>query len=478
MYQPISQIKLRPYQEDAISGLRHAYRQGRRAPCYVLPTGGGKSLVFCTIARSAIEKGNRVFILVHRQELIRQTCDTLNELQVPHGVIAANHTMTTEKIQVCSVQTLVRRLPKFRAHPALIILDEFHHARAGMWETIVNHFSGSRFMGCTATPIRTDNRGLGMNAGGICDCLIEGPNIAELISEGYLSPVSVYAPPGGVNLDGVHRKFGDFDKKEVAARMDKPKIVGNAVQHYLKICPHKPAICFTISIKFAERMAEEFRQAGVPAASIDGKLTAFERQKRMDDLQSGAIKVLTSCELISEGVDCPKVACAILLRPTQSLGLYLQQVGRALRPYPGKERAIVLDHVGNSSRHGMPDDIRSWSLESGEVSSKKASEKLDPIRVCQKCFLVYKAILDRCPHCGAVYQLTPREIQEVEGELQEVQKRYEWRVQRREQGSAQSLEQLAAIGKARGYRSPKFWAMKVLEGRKKKVALKEGKEIW
>jgi superfamily II DNA or RNA helicase len=317
-------LQLRPYQETIVSDLRRAYREGSRAVLLASPTGSGKTAVFAYITEGAARRGNRVMILVHRQELLSQCSGALTDLGVPHGMIAPNRTMTYDPVQVASVQTLVRRLQKTPA-PNLIIVDEAHHAAAGSWRRIIEHYRKSLILGVTATPVRLDGQGLGVETGGYFDRMVLGPSVRELIEQGYLSRPVVYAPPVGADLAGVHRRFGDFVAKETAERMDKPHITGNAVDHYLRICPNAPAIAFCSSVKHAEHMAERFRDAGIPSESLDGTLDDRMRRHRIMALADGRIRVLTSCDIVSEGTDIPVVTAAILLRPTQSTGLYLQQ---------------------------------------------------------------------------------------------------------------------------------------------------------
>lgn len=455
----MSGIQLREYQARDVEALRAAYRAGCSAPLYVLPTGGGKTFAFSYIARQAAGKGHRVLILVHRQELLFQASRSLDALGVDHGLIAPGQHMTVDLVQVASVQTLARRLDKILA-PDLIVIDEGHHTNAATWAKIVGHFEGVPLLGVTATPCRTDGSGLGKQAGGFFDVMVQGPTIRELIDQGFLSPPRVYAPPSGLDLSGVKTRFGDYAKKDVAEAMDKPKITGNAVEHYLKLCPGVPALAFCSSVAHAEHVAEEFRAAGVSAASIDGTLHDGERKGLIHSLSTGRLKVLTSCDIISEGTDIPVVGAAILLRPTHSLALFLQQIGRALRPYEGKECAVILDHVGNCLRHGMPDEDRVWSLD-GKIKQGKGSktaEEAERVKQCDKCYGVH-APAPVCPHCGNVYEVKARGPEEVEGELEELgdfEAERQRRFQRRERGwrisSAQTLEDLKELGREWGYK--------------------------
>jgi superfamily II DNA or RNA helicase len=332
--------------------------------------------------------------------------------------------------------------------PDLIVFDEGHHAVAGTWEKITKRHPRAHLLGVTATPCRADGKGLG----GVYDALIQGPSMQELIDEGYLVPPEVWAP-GTVDLTGVRTRFGDFKRDELNAAMDKREITGDAVEHYARHCDRVPAICFCVSVAHAEHVAEQFRAAGYAADSVDGKLDQATRDKRIAALGNGGLHVLTSCDLISEGVDIPVVGAAILLRPTKSLGLYMQQVGRALRPAPGKTKAIVLDHVGNVERHGFPQMPRAWSLENGTEEPDVAAEAAKGVRVCHECHHAHE-YAPACPLCGFEYpaeQVEPPK--QVAGELQRldmeefVRLKYE----------AGSLKDMHTLAKELGYKSGWAW---------------------
>lgn len=453
---------LRDYQAHGVADIRESYRRGRRAPLYVLPTGGGKSAVFAHIAQAAHTKGNRVMILVHRQELLSQASRQLAALGIAHGRIAPKARNTRDTIQVASVQTLARRLDRVKP-PDLIIVDECHHSQAGQWRKIINAFPEARILGVTATPTRLDGQGLGTIAGGFYDDLILGPSVAELMAGGHLCNADVYAP-ANIDLSGVRRIGGDYDKKELNLRLDKSTITGDAISHYRRICDGQPAIAFCVSVLHAQHVAEQFRSAGYTAQCVDGKTDDAVRRQAIIDLGTGALNVLTSCEIISEGVDVPRVAVAILLRPTQSLGMHLQQCGRVLRPYPGKERSYILDHAGNCLRHGLPDEDREWTLE-GRKRKPRESETVLSVRQCSQCFRVYKAVIRACPGCGFVMPVIVREVEQVDGELVKMEKdRQEWmrkQEMHHEVKSAKTLAELQALGEKRGYKPG--WAKKRFE---------------
>ena len=455
---------LRDYQKSAIDDLRAAYRDGSRAPLLVLPTGGGKTYVFCEIARSARERGN-VLILVHRAELLAQSSASLRALGVPHACIAPRHAWDpTERVQVASVQALVRRFARMDADgwaPSLIIVDEAHHATAGTWRKILAQWPAARVLGVTATPCRSDGAGLG----DVFDALVEGPQIDELIGLGHLVPPVVYAPPGAPDLTGVRRRGGDYDATALAQAVDTAAFTGSAVAHYARLVAGAPAVAFCANVAHARHVAEEFRSAGWRAESLDGTMADSDRKRLIDQLGRGDLNVLTSCDIVSEGTDIPVIAAAILLRPTQSTGLYLQQVGRALRTSPGKDRAVIIDHVNNSGRHGMPDDRREWSLD-GDGAAQIA--RAPAPKTCLACYMQYMPpTRAECPYCAAARPPATVPLSALRPAPADLVVRVSASMQTRKQrqANALTLADLEALGREWGYRSPRQWAMKVFGAR-------------
>lgn len=460
-------LSLRYYQQDAVGAIRNSYQSGYRAPLLVLPTGGGKTVVFSYIAATSQSKGNRVLILVHRVELLRQTSAKLAEAGVYHGLISPKYTPNLHApVQVASVQTLIKRLDKIQP-PDLIIIDEAHHAIAGSWRTVINAFPNARVLGVTATPCRGDGTGLGQEAGGVFDDIVIGPQVPELIQGGFLVKPIIYAPREKLDLTSVKITRGDYDIKQVEDLVDKPTITGDAVKHYMRICPGAPAVVFCVSVAHAQHVAEEFRKSGFRAYHADGTLDDDMRARILNGLGNGTVDVVTSCDLISEGTDIPAIGCAILLRPTQSLGLYIQQVGRALRTADGKRHAYILDHVGNVLTHGLPDEHREWTLE-GERRRKKSKKDQEPtIRVtqCEKCYSIHEPA-PQCPSCGYVYPVKDTVPQQVDGELIEVDPSKLRRQKITEVAKARTREELERIAQERGYKAG--WVNHMIASREKK----------
>jgi len=447
-------MQLRGYQTRAIDDLRAAYRAGARAPLLCLPTGGGKTIIFSAIAQSAVARGRKVLILVHRRELLHQASRKLTAIGVDHGLIAAGVPTSDQPVQVASVQTLVRRLAAMTWQPSLIIIDEAHHAAAGSWDRVLRHWPDAFRLGVTATPCRLDGRGLSS----AFDHLVIGPSVADLIFWGFLSASRIYAPPVMADLTGIRKRAGDYAADQAADAMNRPTVTGDAIAHYQRLAAGQQAIAFCCSIDHANAVCSAFTAAGIHAATLLGNTP--DRDQIVAAFGDGTLQILVTVDVVSEGFDIPAASCAILLRPTQSLGLYLQQVGRVLRPSPGKSTALVLDHVGNVTRHGFPDDDRDWTLADGV--RRNAAASAPSVRTCPECFAAFKPA-PQCPVCSAVCApIKSRVIREMAGELTEL-RREAVRAAKRDQGRARTLPELLALAKQRGY-SP-GWAYRIYHAR-------------
>ena len=447
-------MQLRPYQQQAITNLRLAYRGGTKAPLLVAATGAGKTIILAAITQAVAARGRRVLILVHRRELIRQASAKLTQAGVSHGIIAAGFEPSVHPVQVASVQTLARRLKRQNCQPDLIVIDEAHHAIAGTWANVISHWPDSLLLGVTATPVRQDGRGLGA----MFDRLVLGPSTAELVAARYLTPVKIYAPPQVADLTGIRTRAGDYANDQAAAAMTRPTVTGDAITHYQRIAAARPAIAFCCNVNHATTVSDAFNAAGISAATLLGNTT--DRDALVARFAAGELQVLVTVDVVSEGFDCPGAAVAILLRPTQSEGLYLQQVGRVLRPAPGKAAAIILDHVGNVHRHGFPDDVRPWTLDDARQRTGKGGPSAPCIRTCEACFAAF-APQPICPVCGTPSKLSTRELKQKEGELQELAREAVARSRRRDQGQARTLQELIHLGQARGMKNPVAWAKHV-----------------
>lgn len=427
------------------------------------PTGSGKTLLTAHMLHTAASKNMGSWFIVHRRELIKQSTAAFALEELKHGIISAGFFEDRRlQVQLASVQTLARRINRL-AEPRLIVWDECHHIAATSWEGIFRRFPHAFHIGLTATPERLDGRGLST----YFKEMISGPSVQSLIEQGYLSPYKLYAPMK-VNIGGVHTRMGDYVRSELSSAVDKPSITGDAVEHYRRFCNDKKAVLFAVSVQHSKHVVEQFQAAGISAAHVDGETPQEERDEAIRNFKQGDTKVLSNVELFGEGFDVPSIEACILLRPTQSLGLYLQQVGRALRPAPGKTAAIILDHVGNCERFGLPDEERLWTLEGRDGRNRKGNSENLSVRVCPKCFAAQVQGRPSCKFCGYVFDIKPREISEKEGELGEVDIELLRKKRAREQGTAESLEELTAIGVQRGYRFPRRWAHHIFQARQAK----------
>lgn len=456
-------FELRDYQREGLDDIRRKLWAGVRSVLWQMPTGAGKTASTAYMLKSAAEKGNRAWFVVHRRELILQSHRAFKAIGVQHGIIAAGFDLAMRRpVQICSVGTLARRLDRVAA-PHLIVWDEAHHMAAGTWQSIFRQFPNAAHVGLSATPERLDGQGLEP----FFRSMVPGPSVRELITQGFLVPYRLFAPAMGPDLSGVHTRMGDFVKSEVAQVMSKPKVVGDAVEHYRRVAMGRRAVVFAVSIEASHRIVQAFRDAGIPAEHVDGETSSDERDAAISRFSRGETRVLSNVELFGEGFDLPAIEAVILLRPTQSLAMYLQQVGRGLRTAPGKSDCIILDHAGNSARHGLPDDDREWTLAGREAKKRGEGDDKDasPIRQCPKCYAISPAAMLKCRECGEPFPVQARKIEEVAGELQEVSIEELRRVAKKEQAMSQTLDALIELGRMRGYKAPERWAQHVWAAR-------------
>jgi len=451
-------MALRPRQIKAIEDVRAAYAAGKRAPVLVAATGFGKTHTSAEIIRSAVQRGKTVWFLAHLREILDDTCKRLDSVQIVHGrIMAGTPRLLHRAVQVVSVQTAARRtdLPR----PDLIIVDECHLAIASTYKKVIEAAGNPLLLGLTGTPERLDRRGLGE----MFDAIVPTCSTRDLIEEGLLAPIRYYAP-SRPDLGGVAVRAGDYAADELEEAMDRPTLTGDAVSHYKRACPGKRAVVFCTTVRHAEHVAAQFRAAGYRAVAISGKSAAADRKKALTGLRSGEIQVVCNAQLWVAGVDVPEIECVVLLRPTKSLTFYLQSIGRGLRTAPGKKACVVLDHAGCIFEHGPPDMPREWSL---DAKRRKGKQVAPAVRECPSCFAAHEPA-PVCPLCGHVYTTQERSgPEQVEGTLDAVDLDAMQRERKREQGKAQTMEQLMELGKQRGYKNPRAWAMHVVRARER-----------
>ena len=442
-----SELVLRPYQRDAIEGVRNSFRNGHRRVICVLPCGAGKTVLFAYMSRNhiSLNPNNNVLFLVHRRELIDQTIESFERFG-----------LTSPRIKIAMAQTVTRHLDDIEK-PTLIVTDECHHASATTWKRIFERFPDVPSIGLTATPCRLDGKGLGDEF----DDMFVGVGPKELMDAGYLSRYDYYAPH--VNLIDAEwkPKGSDFDMEEAAKTLTASRIFGK-VSEYLDLTRQTIVYCPTVAM--SKRMADEI---GPLAAHFDGDTPKDERARIVSAFRSGEIRVLCNCNLIGEGFDVPDCDCVMLLRPTKSVSLFVQQSMRCLRPKPGK-RATVYDFVGNCYRHGLPTDAREWSLY-GKTQCRNPSGVPDVLtRQCGECYRVYPGTDRICPFCGHDNGKTRQEIKrEEEAEMRRIEE-LQKREDRMKQGMAKTYRELVEFARAKGYKNPTGWAYMVLNARKRK----------
>jgi hypothetical protein len=375
--------------------------------------------MFSYLTQQLITRGNRVLLLAHRDFLLEQISETLKRFDIQHGFVAAKRKRELcYLVQVAGVHTLKNRIEKLAWKPDWIICDEAHHATAGSWNTILEAYPAARVVGVTATPERLDGRGLGQ----VFEEMVLGPKVADLIDQGFLSRVHYYSPKT-FSTEGMHTRMGDYVQREIEEAVNTRGVTGHAVEWYRKVCDGAPAITFCASIAHSEQVAEGFREAGYRWQALHSHASYADNQSAIRKLANGELQGVSSCDIISEGFDVPVVTAAILLRPTKSLGLHLQQIGRVLRPAPGKEKAIVIDHVGNVAHckagawtlnHGRAEDDREWSLD-----GKKKGTGSAPMKRCPECLGIIPAGERECPLCGVLFDKAERgNIKQLAGDLE------------------------------------------------------------
>lgn len=385
---------LRSYQSDVVDRIWAAIAAGCRAPLIVAPTGAGKTVIAAEIVRREIGAGRRALFLAHRRELIAQASEKLHALGIlDQGIILAGHpTRPAAPVQIASISTLHARAvrsTKMDLPPAdLVLVDEAHHIRAASYRAIVAEYPEAVIIGLTATPCRGDGRGLGNSF----DRIIECPGVAELIELGYLVPTRVFAP-SRPDLSGVKVARGDYVEAQLAERMDRAELVGDIVEHWLRLAERRRTVVFATTVAHSVHLRDQFRAAGVWAEHIDGGTPADERDGILAKLRAGSVEVVCNCAVLCEGWDQPEVACLVLARPTRSTALFRQMVGRALRPAPGKVDALVLDHAGAVFEHGFIDDPIRWTLQ----EDRRAENPRQAARMAHKA-----PALATCPECHAV----------------------------------------------------------------------------
>jgi superfamily II DNA or RNA helicase len=472
----MKEIILRPYQLKGIDEIRAVYARREKSALLCIPTGGGKTVCAAYIIMGAIKKGNMCFFCVNRVELVEQTAETLSSMGIEFGYICAGMPyIPGNLVYICMVQTLARRINKV-ATPDFIIWDECRGIAAKSVAEIYKAYAGAKHLGLDATPERPDGKGLREFFAN----LVMGPSYTDLQAEGALVPFRVLAA-SKVTTEGMHTVRGEWDQDEVDERMNRPEIIGDAVGNFKALGPGHTCLTFAASVRHSLDITQAYRDAGIPWAHVDGETPAPDRRDALRALRNGTIQGISNVDLFVAGLDVTEIDTVQWLRMTKSLPRFLQGCGRGSRPHPGKAYCTLLDHAANIGElregtfypnHGLPDQDREWDLDGrpkkprpislkqckvcgGMVpSTRKVCNSPTPTGVCDHVFApTVGGREDPESVAGSLVELTPEQMAQAK------QKKID------EFKAAKTLDQLIAYGHRQGYKSPHFWATKVLEGR-------------
>lgn len=442
-------IDLRQYQSALNNAVQVAWNRGHKNVLAVLPTGGGKTVCFADIVN---KEPGAVCVVAHRQELVSQISMALARNGIVHRIIAPKKVIKMiismqvdelgtdfynyqSHVGVAGVDTLTRRreelapwLPTVR----LWVIDEAHHVLSeNKWGTAVEMFPNARGLGVTATPLRADGKGLGADNDGEFHEMVVGPTMRELINQGFLTDYRIFAPVNNVDMShaNISKATGDWVKTDVSKAVaksslvvhDKSTQVGDVVSHYLKIAKGKLGITFVPDMETGRELEAQFNAVGVRAKLVNAKTPDDERAMVSRQFANHEYEMLINVDIFGEGYDLPALEVVIFARPTASYGLYVQMFGRVLRILAGKKFGIVIDHVGNVAKHGLPDAPRSWSLERRGKRSQQDDDDVMPVKTCPSCTFVYEKYKKVCPNCGIIPVPADRSsIEYVDGDLTEL----------------------------------------------------------
>ena len=437
-------MKLRDYQEELVDGIKQSMSAGNHSIIVQSPPRSGKTVVMAHIAKSATDKNNKVLFFSHRKEINEQVYKTFE-----------NNEVNMDLVTIGGVQSLVRKLDKLD-EPTIILIDEAHHSKASSYKKIIDYFPNAYKLLFTGTPVRLDGSGFD----DIADDLILGKSVKWSQEHGRIAPFKYYAPLM-IDVAGLKKRAGEFTKQSVDDTM-KTVVFGDVIGHYEKLAKGKQAIVYTHSVEASENVSKAFNDAGYNSMAVSGKTPREERETAMRAFRNGDLKIMVNCELFTEGIDLPNVDVCIMLRPTQSLSLYLQFAMRALNPREGKT-AIIIDHVGNVERFGLPNQDREWSLQ-GIVKKKQTAKIGEPtVRVCEMCFATFWSKERICPECGYENEPTKQEIELIrEAELKEIKEEQQRKIREKVQtyvtpDMCQNMSELKEYQLLHGYKNGWCW---------------------
>lgn len=410
-------MKLRPYQLDAIQRVHDRLADRVRSLLLVAPTGSGKTVIAAELARQFVETGRRVMFMAPRRELIAQASSKLRAFGIRHGRILAGDEAIdlAAPVQVASIDTLRTRGSRLVfPDPHVVLVDEAHLYVTAIRVALLNRWPDAARIGLTATPCRKDGRGLGT----LFAEMIEVASVAELTTAGHLVPGRYYSL-SEPDLDRVSTVAGDYHQGQLADAV--APLVADIPRTWLQLAPGRRTVVFAVSVQHSVALRDAFLREGVAAEHVDGATPIDERAAIFDRFTRGETEVLVNCQLATYGFDLPELDCVVLARPTKSLAMYLQMIGRGLRPAPGKSNCLVLDHSGAVHRFGFATEDRGWSLDGHRdlTTAKRERERGEGRDVtCPECSCVFRG--RECPSCSWYAAPKGREITTLDGELIEI----------------------------------------------------------
>ena len=436
-------IILRDDQQTLKDSIYEAWNSNIQNVLGVLSTGGGKSIIASDIILDGFRANKQQAVIAHRNELVGQMSMHIARRGIPHRIIGAASTISqntryhrkefgrslvnpSARTAVVGVDTLVSRADKLKEwcnQTDTWIIDEAHHVLVeNKWGKAVDMFSNARGLGITATPARADGKGLGREFEGVFDEMCFGLEMRQLIEIGALSDFEIVCPKSDLQVDDKEiAASGDWSNKKLRAAAVKSHIIGDVVQAYCQYAYGKQALCFATDVETSGEIAANFNQAGIRAASLSAKTNFAVREKYIQEFRDGILAVLVNVDLFDEGFDVPACEAVIMARPTASLGKYRQMIGRALRVAPNKEYGLIIDHVSNVVRHGLPDKVIPWVLARRDKRGRQLSDPDEiPLTVCRTCTKPYERFHTVCPYCGAKPPLPEprlRSVEQVDGDL-------------------------------------------------------------
>lgn len=421
-------MELRDYQEKAIIDCRELIRTGKRKLIIQASCGSGKTIIAASIVSSALEKGKKVIFLVHFRELAYQAIERFTEFGIGDevGIIMAGEDPHLHRpVQVISVQTYSRRLKlaesgdtKWFINADLVIYDEAHSSIAKTRKEILDLYKKDAvILGLTATPCRADGRGLGE----VFDAIVPCSSVAELTGLGHLVPAIYYGSKELPDLKNIKITAGDYNKKELGERVDKPKLIGDIYDNWARIACDRQTVIFATNVKHSKHIRDLFQRRGVNIEHVDAHTPEDDRRSILNRFRDGDVQVVTNVGVYSEGADFPWASCVVLAKPSKSYARYIQMAGRGLRPHPGKENAIIIDHSGLVNAHGFLDEDVYWTLAGKEKAWKKKTRiKEKKIFDCEECCFLFTG--KKCPQCGFTIPDWGKKIETTEDELEQLGK--------------------------------------------------------